>query len=327
VVVLGFLFTLLSTAFSVSAVRMLSGSESTSNAQAIKAPAAKLSNPFNDETFQIFYKLSIGFAVLTTFFSKTGNALRNPAQSAYLLLTTLTAFLFGFRVQEKMEGKVVHPLVQCTLLTWVGSKIIGMLTGTSFKNVLKTFKTGSLSPMTGGAGDILLFLLGPTVVSFGWQMYNRSKLIKENLKEVSTAVVTSSVGGLFGTAAAVRLLGILKPSLRLALISRNITSPLAIAIGSILEADISYAVTLVVISGLIGANSGASILNQFKILDPVARGLSIGAAAHGLGTAAFVNEKEAFPFSAVSMALTASLSTVLISIPAIRSLIVQIALG
>jgi putative effector of murein hydrolase len=53
----------------------------------------------------------------------------------------------------------------------------------------------------------------------------------------------------------------------------------------------------------------------------------MGAAAHGLGTAAIVNEKDAFPFAAISMALTASAATVAVSVPAIRRVLVQTALG
>jgi len=63
------------------------------------------------------------------------------------------------------------------------------------------------------------------------------------------------------------------------------------------------------------------------IRDAVARGLGMGAAAHGLGTAAIVNEKDAFPFAAISMALTASAATVAVSVPAIRRVLVQTALG
>jgi putative effector of murein hydrolase len=158
-------------------------------------------------------------------------------------------------------------------------------------------------------------------------MYDRRKLMKENLAEVATAVGVSSFGGLFGTAAAVRLLEIGSPSVRLSLLSRNITSPLAMAIAKILGADVSLAVSMVVMTGLIGANFGASSLDAFGIKDAVARGLGIGAAAHGLGTAAFSNEEDAFPFAAIAMALTASSCTVLVSIPVIKKMVLQLALG
>lgn len=46
-----------------------------------------------------------------------------------------------------------------------------------------------------------------------------------------------------------------------------------------------------------------------------------------LGTAAFVEEKDAFPFAAISMALTACASTVAVSIPPVRKFLIQLALG
>jgi putative effector of murein hydrolase len=136
------------------------------------------------------------------------------------------------------------------------------------------------------------------------------------------------VGGVFGTALAVRLLSIGNPTVRLALVSRNITSPLAMAIAGLLGADASLAVSMVVITGLIGANFGASILSAVGIQDALARGLGMGAAAHGLGTAALAStEKDAFPFAAIAMALTASAATVTVSIPFLRRVVLQLALG
>ena len=195
--------------------------------------------------------------------------------------------------------------------------------------MLQSYKVGSLFPLhSTGAGDILLFMLGPAVVALACQMYDRKKLMRQNVAEVSTAVTVSSVGGLFGTAFLVRLFNIANPSLRLSLIPRNITSPLAMAIASMLKgSDVSLAVSMVVITGLIGANFGASILNLMGVKDAVARGLGIGSAAHGLGTAAFANEKDAFPFAAIAMALTASACTVLVSIESFRTLLLNIALG
>jgi putative effector of murein hydrolase len=113
----------------------------------------------------------------------------------------------------------------------------------------------------------------------------------------------------------------------MSLLSRNITSPLVMTIAGILGADESLAVSMMVVTGLLGADFGASNLNAFGIKDSVARGLGIGAAAHGLGTAAFVNEKDAFSFVAIGMALTASAATVVVSIPILRRVLLQIALG
>ena len=267
-----------------------------------------------------------GLAATVAYRVPGATPMATPLTTAFLLFSTLHSFVFGSRLPKKVT-KVVHPLVTCTLGTWLSAKLFGLINGFTFPSMLFKYRTGKLTLMGVGAGDILLFLLGPAVISLACQMYDRRKLIKENFAEVATAIAVSSFGGLFGTACAVRVLGVGNPAVRLSLLSRNITSPLAMAIASILGGDVSLAVSMVVVTGLIGANFGAAILDALGVTDAVARGLGIGAAAHGLGTAAFANEEDAFPFAAIAMALTASACTVLVSIPVIKKLVLQIALG
>jgi putative effector of murein hydrolase len=327
VIVGGFFFTLLTTSWSVVGIRkILSGSSTTVTTAVIKATEEVLATPsapkaFSDETFN-------AFVILTSWSGVAALAMGypSPVSALFLLSATLASFVFGARL-PKAFTKLVHPLITCSAFTWTAAAALAFFKRRSFRSMLQSYRTGSLSPMTTGPGDILLFLLGPAVVSLAISMYDRRKLMRENLAEVTTSVAVSTFGGLFGTALAVRLLEIGSPSLRLSLLSRNITSPLAMAIASILGADSSLAVSIVVVTGLIGANFGASILNAAKIDDPVARGLGMGAAAHGLGTAAFANEKDAFPFAAIGMALTASAATVAVSIPVLKRMILELALG
>ena len=76
-----------------------------------------------------------------------------------------------------------------------------------------------------------------------------------------------------------------------------------------------------VLTGLVVANCGAAALDLLRVRSPVARGLAMGAAGHGLGTAATSQEPDAFPFAAIAMALNAAASTVLVSIPVLRRLL------
>ena len=212
------------------------------------------------------------------------------------------------------------------------NQVIALVTGASFRQTLGKYKVGSLSPMKTGAGDILLYLLGPCVVSFAIPMFSRRKVMVDNLLLVFTSVLVASAGGLFGTAAFVRLIKlggsrIGSRILRLSLLPRNVTTPLAIAITNILGGDISIAAAVVVLTGIFGATYGARILTALGIFDPVSRGLAIGAAAQGLGVASFINEKEAFPFAAISMVLTAVGATSLVSIPWVKSALLNIAGG
>jgi putative effector of murein hydrolase len=324
VVVVGFFFTLLSTAFSVKWVRNLNAPTKSAPSQETTTMTTQLPpfpRAFSDE---LFHFLCLGTATTgaSALFAKGGTM----AASLFWLFATLNGFVLGVRLPNAIK-QIVHPLVTCTALTWAAIAALSVATRGSFLSMLKLYKTGRLRGTASGSGDVLLFLLGPAVISLAISMYEKRKLMRQNLTELGTAITVSTAGGLYGTALAVRLLGIASPYLRLSLLSRNITSPLAMAIAGILGADVSLAVSMVVVTGLIGANFGASILDAFGIHDPVARGLGIGAAAHGLGTAAFTNEKDAFPFAAISMALTASAATVAVSIPLCRKSLIQLALG
>ncbi len=337
VVVAGFFFTLFSTAFSVLGIRKLfnqGNDESTKVVEEIAVIPEPSSNQpapkaFSDRTFNGLLTSSIVSAIAAIAainFTNLPAVATTPLTTLAMLFTTLTTFTFGARLPKSFSKKV-HPLITCTSLTWGFATLFAKLTQQSFASMLQSYKVGSMCPVHLGAGDLLLFMLGPAVVALSCQMYDRKMLMKENMKEVGTAIGVSSIGGLFGTAMMVKLLNISSPVLRLCCLSRNITSPLAMAIAGILGADVSLAVSMVVVTGLIGANFGAAILDMVGVKDAVARGLGIGAAAHGLGTAAFANEKDAFPFAAISMALTASACTVLVSIPFVKKMLLKVALG
>jgi putative effector of murein hydrolase len=297
-------------------------------------PPTPQPSSFSKELHDRLRTMSVVTGTATVLTSQFVPRLEPYCSCAFFLWTTLYTFVVGARLPKKVT-KLLHPLVTCTALTWAASYGLAIITSRPWKTILSSYRRrGSGSAVNAlfhhrgiGAGDILLFLLGPAVVSLACQMYERRQLVKSNVAAVATGVTVGSAGGLFGTAAAVRLLQIGNPYLRLSLLSRNITSPLAMAMAAMLGANVSLAVALVVVTGLLGANFGPAILDAHGIDDEIARGMAMGAASHGLGTAALVNEKLAFPFAAISMALTASVGTVLVSIPLVQRMILQLTLG
>eukprot|EP00977_Amphora_coffeiformis_P021915 scaffold10056_cov164-Amphora_coffeaeformis.AAC.12 len=342
VVVGGFLFTLYSTAFAVEAVRKAkhknvtarktmspeeysaaaSGKEPIATATIPQPTATTPTKPFSGKILSQLAAAAVASGLLATW-GFVGAQASYYLTSLCFLTSTLASFVFGARLPAKFT-QWVHPLVTCTALTWGVVGVLAQCTGHTFRRLLRTYRTGSLT----AAGDILLFLLGPAVVSLAVTMFDRRRLVRDNAAAVATAVSVATVGGVGGTALLVRLAGIGIPAVRLSLLSRNITSPLAMAMASLLGADVSLAVSMVVISGLFGANFGARLLTAAGISDPVARGLGMGAAAHGLGTAALArSEPDAFSFSAIAMALVASAATVTVSIPVLRRVVLELALG
>ena len=220
-------------------------------------------------------------------------------------------------------------MTSCVILLLL-AQLLGMATGSSFLDVLRTYKVGSLDPMKTGAGDVLLYLLGPSVVSFAISMYSRRTLLRSNFLVVIFAMLVSSVGGLFGTAAFVRAISLGGKDgavVRLSVLSRNVTTALAMALTQMIGGDISIAASVVVMTGILGATYGKTLLTSMGVCDPVCRGLGIGSSSQGLGVASISDEPDAFPFAAISMVLTAMCATTLASIPSIRETLINLATG
>jgi len=296
----------------------------------VASPAAAPAKPYSQETFNNLVKASIVTGAVSIAATRSGTEFATPLQTIFFFCSTVAAYVYGARLPSGVT-KVVHPLVTSTAITLGVVRIVAELTGSTFMNVLSQYKVGSIQWKSAGAGDYFLYLLGPAVVSFALSVYSRKTLLQENLAAVLTAMVVSGGGGLFGTAAFVRLLQIGGKGggkvVRLSCLTRNVTTALAMAVTSMLGGDISIAASVVVISGIFGATFGRSVMDKMGIKDPIARGLGLGCSAQGLGVAALIPEPDAFPFSAMGMILTAVFATTLVSIPAVKELLVNIATG
>lgn len=242
--------------------------------------------------------------------------------SAHFFLVTLGGFVAGGLLPATTR-KVLHPLISTTFITIGAIAAFAGATAQPFRLVLRSYLTPGGAALS-APGNVLLAMLGPATLSFGFGMFERRQLIRKSARALSVVLALSSTFGLFATALAGRALQLYMP-LRLAALPRQVTAPLAIAIAGMIGADPSLAATIVVITGLLAANFGAAALDLMGVRSPVARGLAMGAAGHGLGTAAMAQEKEAFPFAAIAMALNAALSTVLVSVPPVRKLLLAAA--
>jgi len=262
------------------------------------------------------------------------------------LSSTVVGFSLGQRLPSRFQ-KVLHPLVSCVVFTYFSLWMLACGTGSAWSELLLLYMrrpgkkwppavTGNLSAIArstvfalGGPGNLLLSFLGPAVLSFAFQMYQRRTIIRANGIQVIGGCLMAAFFGMLGSAALARLF-CLPASLRLVFAPRSITAPLAIGIADILETDATLTATVVVITGLLGANFGRLCLDILRPVlpsasSPVARGLAMGASAHGLGTAAISEEPDAFPFSAIAMALVGTLSALMVTLPPFRALLSMVA--
>lgn len=105
----------------------------------------------------------------------------------------------------------------------------------------------------------------------------------------------------------------LLPDSLIALLSKSVTTPVAIGITELSGGNAALTAAVVITTGIIGAMFGPLLLRYFQITDPVARGVAMGTLAHGVGTArAFQMSPVSGAFAGLSMALCAIITSLLL---------------
>lgn len=167
------------------------------------------------------------------------------------------------------------------------------------------------------AADILLFMLGPATVALALPLYDTRHLIMARPKPIIIALMTGSLTAIVSAAGLAALLGA-SPEIVAAMSTKSITSPLAIMVIEQIFSDRDLALlatSFVIMTGLIGCVLAPFIFSRLNIHRKSARGLAVGVAAHGIGTASlFRTDPEAAPFSALAMVVNGLLTVLLLPI-------------
>lgn len=133
-------------------------------------------------------------------------------------------------------------------------------------------------------GDMILFLLGPSVVALAVPLYQRRREIWQRRAPILLGVLA---GALASIASACGLAWILGGSREvvLSLAPKSVTTPIAISVVDKIGGIAPLTAALVVLTGCLGAVCGPEFCRRIGITSPVATGLAVGTAAHGIGTA------------------------------------------
>lgn len=151
--------------------------------------------------------------------------------------------------------------------------------------------------------NIMTFLLGPATVALAVPLYRNKHL----LKQYGVAIITSVTAGTVASmtiALFITRLGGLPREVVISIIPKSSTIPFAVEVARIAGGEPALAAAFVVATGTFGSITGLTLLNWFKITNPVARGLAMGTVCHGQGTAmALIEGEKQGSMAGVAMAL------------------------
>lgn len=138
-------------------------------------------------------------------------------------------------------------------------------------------------------GSIVSFFLGPAVTALGVVLYEHYPMIRRRGPAISGALMSGSITGIVSAAGIAWALGA-SDDILLSLAPKSVTTPIAIGIVKITGGIESLTAAIVIAVGIFGAAFGPGLLRLFRIRGPMAFGLAMGAAAHGIGTARAMDE-------------------------------------
>lgn len=154
------------------------------------------------------------------------------------------------------------------------------------------------------------FLLGPATVCLALPLQANLARVRRAALPILAALVAGSLTAILTALAIAKAMGA-GPDIMAALAPKSATAPVAIGIAEGLGGDPTLTAVLVLLTGMIGAIVVTPLLNALGFTDWRARGLAIGVAAHGIGTArAFQVHETAGAFASLGMGLNAVLTAV-----------------
>lgn len=227
------------------------------------------------------------------------NFLSNPI---FLLAVTFGLF-FGAKWLQKRTGLM---LLNPILLTMALLIILLKWSGISYE----TYSEG---------GHLIEFWLRPAVVALGVPLYLQLETIKKQLLPILLSQLVGCIVGVVSVVLIARWLGA-PQEIIYSLAPKSVTTPIAMEVTNTLGGIPSLTAAVVVCVGLLGGILGMKTMQITHIGSPMAQGLSLGTAAHAVGTSTAMDISSKYgAFASLGLTLNGILTALLT--PTILSLL------
>lgn len=133
-------------------------------------------------------------------------------------------------------------------------------------------------------GSIINMFLGPATACLAVSIYSKIDLLKKNWLPVLVGCVVGVVTSVGSILIMCRLFG-LDQDMTISLLPKSVTTPIAVAVSEGHNGMVAITVAAVIVTGILGNLAAPFLVKLFRIRDPLAVGLGIGACSHAVGTA------------------------------------------
>ena len=179
---------------------------------------------------------------------------------------SVAAFGIGVKLQQKLKTPVCNPLIIAIVL------IAGVLL--IFKIPYEAYNAG---------GEVINMFLAPATSCLAVAIYTKIKILKRYWLPILVGCTAGSAASMLSVYGLCRLFG-LDESLTRSLLPKSVTTPIAVSISEPAGGVVPITVVAVIGTGILGSIIAPLLIRIFKVTDPMAAGLAIGASSHAVGT-------------------------------------------
>ena len=188
------------------------------------------------------------------------------SSSQFWLLVSIGFYALGVEIQKKTGSAVCNPLLIASIL--VGALLIA--TGTPYQTYEES-------------GKLISFFLTPASVALAIPIYPKLDVLLHNLLPILLGAFVGSCGSIGSVLLFCHLFGLSDSTTR-SLIPKSATTPIGVALADMMGGVTSITAIAIVITGIFGAILLPTFLKCIGVRNPMQMGLSIGTAAHAVGT-------------------------------------------
>ncbi|MEM7497884.1 MAG: LrgB family protein [Pseudomonadota bacterium] len=212
------------------------------------------------------------------------------------LFLTLLAFQIGSWLYRRAGlSPLVNPVLIAVIL------VVAVL-----------FATETDYPTYFQGAQFVHFLLGPATVCLAIPLYRQLARVRRSALALGISILTGSLTASISAVGFAWVLGGGRDTL-IALAPKSTTAPVAMGITEALGGLPSLTAVLVILTGIMGAMLGPPLMTAMGIKDWAARGVAMGTASHGIGTARALQVNEvAGAFAGLAMGLNALATALLL---------------
>lgn len=212
----------------------------------------------------------------------------------FLIALTFVAFIGATYLQRRTGMRLLNPI----LLSMAAMICFLCALGIDYD----TYRAG---------GEYIEFWLKPAVVALGVPLYKQLESCKKQMLPLLAAELAGCVAGIVSVVLVAELLGATREVV-LSLAPKAVTTPIAIEISSAVGGIPPLTAAVVVCTGIFGGMAGFQIVKLGHVKSPIAAGLSMGTAAHAVGTSAAMERSDRYgAFSSLGLTLNGLLTALI----------------